>query len=76
MERWLMKRALTETHLHKRFVQVSDSTAPPPRIQLNDQAVAEYMKGVREYKESEFVLAHTTRGGPSRRSEVTTIYSV
>lgn len=70
---WLFNRVLTETRLRERFVRGVDHTQQPPRIQWRDQAVAEYMKGVRRFKEDKFVLVHISGGAPARGSEITSI---
>lgn len=70
---WLFNQVLTESRLRERFVRGVDYTQQPPRIQWRDRAVAEYMRGVRKFKEGLFTLVHMSAGGPARGSEITTI---
>jgi superfamily II DNA helicase RecQ len=70
---WLFNRVLTEPRLRQRFVHGIDHTQPPPRIQWQDRAVAEYMRDVRKFKEGQFVLVHISGGAPARGSEITSI---
>lgn len=72
-EDWLFTRVLTEPPLREKFVCGADYTRQPPRIQWRDRAVAEYMKGVRRFKECLFVLVHASGGAPARGSKIISI---
>lgn len=62
-----------EPTLKKRFIRGIDTTQQPPQILWRDSAVAQYMKGVRQFKEGLFALVHLTAGAPARGTEITSI---
>lgn len=70
---WLKDRVWAEAPLRDRFLRGVDRTQEPARTLWRDDAVCEYMRGVRRFKESLFALAHLVAGGPGRGSEITSI---
>jgi superfamily II DNA/RNA helicase len=70
---WLLYRIVEELALRDRFIRGMDTTQQPPRTLWHDAAVAAYMKGVRRFKETLFVLVHLSAGGPARGTEITSI---
>lgn len=70
---WLLDRMLTEAPLRDTFVCGVDNTQQPARALWRDDAVCEYMRGVRRFKESFFALVHLSGGGPDRGTEITSI---
>jgi len=70
---WLLYRVAEEPALQARFLQGRDMTQQPPRTLWHDAAVAAYMKAVRRFKETLFVLVHLAGGAPARGTEITSI---
>lgn len=72
-ETWLLYRVVEEPVLQSRFIRGRDTEQDPPRTLWNDAAVAQYMKGVRRFKETLFALVHLSGGAPARGTEITSI---
>lgn len=70
---WLLYRVVEEPALRDRFIRGMDATQQPPRTLWHDAAVAAYMKAVRRFKETLFVLVHLSGGAPARGTEITSI---
>ena len=76
LEGWsdrLYDRVRTEAPLRERFMSGVDNTQQPARVLWRDSAVSEYMRKVRQFKESLFVLVHLSGGGPGRGTEITSV---
>lgn len=66
---WLLDHLPAETPLRERFVAGADNSQTSARALWRDDAVCEYMRGVRRFQESLFALVHLSGGGPGRGTE-------
>ncbi|KAI8931122.1 hypothetical protein NX059_012132 [Plenodomus lindquistii] len=70
---WLFNRLADEPALGQRFVRGIDYTQQPPKTVWREDAVAQYMKAVRRFKEGLFALVHLSAGAPARGTEITSV---